>query len=459
MFKCYICDAVIKFIVGPLYPRYYLGFFANSAGSNDTNVSILLITSETHQVEYSIEAPGIGLHHNGTLTAGAEVVLNLSIGVQVSSHHDQDKGIYLTTSSRNVTVIGQCLRRASSDSFYVLPTMELDDAYVYYGISVPRAIIHSSPINSSILIVGIENNTIMRLTVTQYVTIGVGDTIVRLIPGIQYSYVINRLQTIFIGSLEDLSGTKIATDRPVSVFSGHQCANVPSNVTYCSYLIEQMPPTAMWGKVYYVAPLVNKISYTIKILAAYPSTNVNMYCNNVMESFTLNEGEFVSKVPMNDYCAIYSNKVVLVVQFAHGGSEDLHDYGDPMMTLVPATNDYLNKFDFSTIRNPLRAGYNHHVNLIVMEQYYQPNLIQVVAGGVERSLDIQQWVPILVNNFAEAYVTQLRIPEGITQITHTDAAAQMMAIVYGFTTSDGYGHIGGIRSNNGRNQTFTPEGY
>ena len=447
----------MQFIVGPLYPKYYLGFFSNYPGRNDTNISILLITSETHQVEYSIESPGIGLYHNGTLTAGVEVVLNLSINVQVSSHHDQDKGIYLTTSSKNVTVIGQSLIvSASGDSFYVLPTMELDDAYVYYGISVP---IVSISVNSSILIVGTENNTIMRLTVTQYVTIGVGDTIVRLIPGIQYSFVINRLQTIFIGSPEDLSGTKIATDRPVSVFSGHQCANVPSNVTYCSYLIEQMPPTAMWGKIFFVAPLVNKISYTIKILAAYPSTNVNIYCNNVMESYTINEGEFVSKVPMNEYCAIYSDKVVLVVQFAHGGSEDLHDYGDPMMTLVPATNEYLNKFDFSTIRIPTQTDYNHHVNLIVMEQYYQPNLIHMVAGGVERSLDTQQWVPILVNNFAEAYVTQLRIPEGITQITHTDAAAQMMAIVYGFTTHDGYGHIGGIHSSNDRNQTSTPEGH
>ena len=433
------------FYVGSV-THYYLGLFANHRGGGFVrNISILLMASVTNQVQYSIEVPNVGYYHHGTLLAGSEITLSLPSSIEVSSHHDQDKGIYLTTSSDNVTVIGQSLISVSGDSFLAFPTVELDDDYVYYGISAPKSVVHSESINSSILIVGTENNTIMRLTVTQYVTIGVGDTIVRLIPGTQYSFVINRLQTIFIGSPEDLSGTKIATDKPVSVFSGHQCANVPSNVTYCSYLIEQMPPTAMWGKVYFVAPLVNRTSYTIKVLAAYHSTTLNMYCNNTLQSYIINEGEFFNKTShMNDYCAIYSNKEVLVVQFGHGGSEDLN-YGNPMMTLVPATNQYLNEFYISTIRNPVASGYNHFFNIVVMRQYYQPNMIYLVVGGVNKSLT-QQWVPIQVNNYNAAYATQVRIPEGITQIIHTDATAQMTAIVYGFTMRNGYGHMGGIRS-------------
>ena len=433
------------FYVGSV-THYYLGFFANHRGGGFVrNISILLMASVTNQVQYSIEVPNVGYYHHGTILAGSEVTLSLPSSIEVSSHHDQDKGIYLTTSRDNVTVIGQSLIGDTSDSFLAFPTMELDDAYVYYGISAPKAVVHSESINSSILIVGTENNTVMRLTVTQYVTIGVGDTDVRLIPGVQYSFVINRLQTIFIGSTEDLSGTKIATDKPVSVFSGHQCANIPSNVRYCSYLIEQIPPTAMWGKVYFVAPLVNRTSYTIKVLAAYHSTTVNMYCNNTFQSYTINEGEFFNKAShMNVYCAIYSNKDVLVVQFGHGGGEDLN-YGNPMMTLVPATNQYLNKFYISTIHNPVASGYNHFLNIVVMGQYYQPSMIYLVVGGVNKSLT-QQWVPIQVNNINEAYATQVRIPEGITQIIHADAAAQMTAIVYGFTIHNGYGHMGGIRS-------------
>ena len=432
------------FIAGPV-THYYLGFFTNYASGNASKkISVLLTTTEEYPVSYYIEAPGVGYYHSGNVSAGNEVILNLSSSVEVSSQDEQNKGIYITINSDNVNVIGQNLESHTTDSFFALPIIELDDVYVYYGVSVPSGHDHSA-----ILIVGTENNTMMNLTTTQSVSISVGNTVTYLITGRQYSFVVNRLQTLYIESTNDLTGTKIVTDRPVSVFSGHECANVPSNVAACSHLIEQFPSTALWGKVYYTVPLAGKRSYTIKVLAAYNSTTINTYCNNTMESYSLNEGQFINKISqMNKYCAIYSNKKVLVSQLSHGGNEDL-DYGDPMMTLVPHTNQYSNQFDFSTIRDPSQPDYNHYVNIIVMAQYYQPNLIYLIAGGVNRSLATQQWVPIRVNSITEAYATHVAIPEGINHIVHTNPAAQMTVIVYGFKRHDGYGHNGGIHNHTG----------
>ena len=453
----YVCTIhAHTFVVGPMYD-YYLGFFENLDTTNGI-ISVLIKTSDVQPVEYSIEALGVGYYQNGTISVGDEVILNLPSSVQVSSYNDQDKGIYLTASSDKVTVIGQYLRRGSSDSYFALPIIKLDSAkYVYYGISVPRTVVHSQHLDSSILIVGTENNTILKLTTMQSVSTSVGNTVTYVIPGREYSFVINRLQTFYIGSVEDLSGTKIVTNTPVSVFSGHRCANVPWNVGYCSHLIEQIPPTALWGNIYYTAPLAGKRSFTFKVIAANDNTVVNIYCNNTMELYVINEGGFVNKTSqLQEYCAIYSSKEVLVVQFSHGGSEDIDNYGDPMMTLVPATNQYLNKFDFSTIRNPLGSGYNHYVNIIVMEQYYQPNMIYLISGGVTRSLVTEQWVPILVNNSAKAHAAQINISEGVTQVFHTNTLAQMMTIVYGFARHDGYGHIGGIDISEGYKIVIRP---
>ena len=406
----------------------------------------MLTTTETSEVQYFIEAPGVGYHHNGTVSASNEVILYLPKSIEVRSHNQQNKGIYLTASSKKVTVIGQALDIASSDSFLALPITILDNAvYVYYGISVTKTVAFNSPHYSSVLIVGTENNTIMKLTVTQSIDISVCNTTTNLIPNKVYAFVINRLQTFYIRSFEDLTGTKIATDKPVSVISGHGCGNVHQNFGFCSHSIEQIPPTTLWGKVYYTAPLASKRLYTIKMLAAHNFTTVNIYCNNAMELYTINEGKFVYKtLQKQEYCAIYSNKKILVARFSHGVTE-YNNNGDPMMIIVPAINQYLNRFDFSTIRNPLESRYNHYINIIVMAQYFQPNMMYLTEGGVNKSLVTQQWVPVQVNNITKAYATQVKILEGITEIFHSNPAARLMVIVYGFTRYNGYGHIGGKR--------------
>ena len=397
------------------------------------------MTTDSQPVSYYIQAPGIGFHHNGTVTADNEAIVSFPSTAEVTSHIDQNKGIYLKTSSSSVTVIGQNIWSSSHDTFLAQPTVKLSvSKYVYYGISVPRTTAHTELRHSSVLLVGTEDNTTMTLTVTQSVTLGAGATTTDLTPGRQYSFVINRLQTVYIESLEDLTGTKVVTDKPISVFSGHECANVPHDIHHCDYLVEQIPPTILWGQIYYTAPLANRQSYTIKILAAHDSTNITVNCGNLFESYVINEREFFNKILASQkYCAINSNKIILVVQLGHGGG-----FGDPMMTLVPAISQYDHKFKFSTLRN---ADHDHYVNIVVIAQYYQPDIIYLTEGKMSRSLNTQQWTSITVNNVIEAYITQVKITEGVVEIIHSNSAALMTTIVYGFGTSYlGYGHPGGL---------------
>ena len=418
--------------------EYYLGFFKNHDGGNP---SIIIATTELQPVFYFIEIPGIGYHYNGTVTANNEDIVDLPSSVEVLSHYDQNKGIYLKTSSDRATVIGKNVKKGTSDFFFGLPSASLCvPQYIYYGMSVPKLRL-SRNFYSSVLIVGTEDNTVMNLTVTQPVTIRVDNTNTNLIPGRQYSFVIKRLQTVYIGSLEDLTGTKTVTNKPVSVFSGHQLDNNGED-----YLIEQIPPVSEWGKVFYVSPMSTRRSYAVKVIAAYDSTNVTFYCNSSIFSHIVNEANFIDKnFTLQEYCAIYSNKEVLVAQFTHDQS-DGYGRGDPMMTLVPATIHYSNKFRFSTIQ---RSGYNHFVNIIVLAQYYQPDKIYLISGGVNKSLDTQKWVPVKVNNVIEAYATIATVSDGFGEILYASTSALLTTIVYGFADGEGYGHPGGLSYSSG----------
>ena len=414
----------------------------------ENQVSIVLTNTELHTVSFYIEAPGVGEYYNGTLATKNVTIVNLNDNVIVTSHVEQDKGIYLTTDSNRVTVIGQTLDYTTSDTFLALPLINFCVIeHIYYGISVDRTTYGFITLTSIVLIVGTENNTTMKLTVPQSVKISVGNITIALCPGREYSFIINRLQTIFIESLDDLTGTKVTTNNQVSVFSGHQSANIPASTGNLDHLIEQIPPTKVWGTTHYTVPLATRASYTIKVLAAYNSTNVTIYCNDTVEHFAINEGEFIIKTLMlQEYCAIYSDRKVLLVQFSHGYKDDLVN-GDPMMTLVPATVQYLDRLDFSTISSS--ENYSHYVNIIVMAQYYQPSMIYLRSGGVNMSLESQEWVPIVVNNITEAYAARVNVQEGLVQLVHANPTGLLTAIAYGFSLLTGYGHPGGLKVTTG----------
>jgi len=146
-----------------------------------------------------------------------------------------------------------------------------------------------------------------------------------------------------------------------------------------------------------------------------------------------------------EYCVIQSSKELLVCQFSHGHDNN----GDSMVIWLPATIHHSNEFSFTTIRNPQRSSYKHFVNIIVLAQYYQPDMIYLIAGQVNKSLDTQEWVPVKVNNVIEAYATKVTITEGVVEIIHTNTSALMTTIVYGFAEYEGYGHPGGISHQSG----------
>ena len=281
----------------------------------------------------------------------------------------------------------------------------------------------------------------MKLTVIQQVTINMNSNTTNLVPGRQYLLYINRLQTILLKSFYDLSSSEIITNYPVSVFSGHECGNVPLHIGDCDHLVEQIPPATEWGTVFYVTPLATRRSYTV---AERNLTIVDVYCSNNKTSYTLGKHDFFTMTFLRKYCAIKANNRIMVVQFSHVSSDD-GVTGDSMMTLIPAAFQYSDDFYTTTMRNPSQR-YTHYINIIVLAQYYQPDMIFLISGGVNRSLDTLQWVPIVVNNVTEAYATQVTVSEGTTGVIHSSRGALMMTIVYGFASIDSYGHPGGFNS-------------
>ena len=62
----------------------------------------------------------------------------------------------------------------------------------------------------------------------------------------------------------DLTGTRVQASKPIAVFSGHQCADVPMRVPFCNYIVEQVPPVTSWGKHFILGQFAKRSSYTYR---------------------------------------------------------------------------------------------------------------------------------------------------------------------------------------------------
>ena len=431
--------------------EFYIGFIPNFRALP----IIVMLTNGEESATYSVEAPVTGFSQNKMIMANNQNVIRLPNSLTGLSFSDQfndeyKEGVYLQSNRKKITVIGSNIGM-NIETFFIIPTVDLClYEYTYFAVSVSTNVWS----DGSVVIVGTSNQTIVNITVPVafLIKISNSENWVSLESNRLYSYEIQRLQIVYIAALTtDLTGTKVTTNKPISLFSGHECAFVPFFAHNCDNLAEQIPPTELWGTVYYFAPLANRTSYTIKIIAAYDFTTVNINCNNNDRtcSFNINAGGHIIETFENqEFCRIFANNIVLVSQLSHGNETD--SQGDPMMTLIPAIDHYTNSITSSTFQRSTQVGsYNHYINIIVLASYYQPEMISITtAGGVSRSLDSQSWVPISSGNDTGAYATQVDIPHGVFELAHFNKSALMTVIVYGFEVSaitgftGGYGHPG-----------------
>ncbi|XP_065909619.1 uncharacterized protein [Dysidea avara] len=438
--------------------KFYLGYVPLFGSAP----SVMMITNEVEPVNYNIEAPVTGYYTNGTMVANSQnsVLLPQSLSAPSYSvpnpqNNASKEGIYLMTTSKKVSVIGQSSGDTVIDTFFALPTNDLCiNEYVYYAVSVGSELINNTAtFDGSVVIVGTENETTVTVTVPVSAFVKINNTSewLALMAGQIYSYKINRLQIMYVAAKIDLTGTKVVTSKPVSVFSGHECAWVANKeARFCDHLVEQMLPTELWGRVYYITPLETRDFYIAKIIAAYDFTHVQIECHTNISNYKIDAGEFVTVI-LNDsnFCTIYSNTKILVAQLSQSRHRQ-DQRGDPMMILIPPKAHYTNTITSSTLHHPNWQRYKNIINIVVVKEHYQPEKIFLTVGGIEQSLEAYTWIPIVRNDSIEAYATQIRlnISDGVLEVTHNNESALLTVVVYGFLVFirhkqfEGYGHPG-----------------
>jgi len=137
----------------------------------------------------------------------------------------------------------------------------------------------------------------------------------------------------------DLTGTQVHADRPVQVFGGHECTNVPLNVSACDHLEESMFPLETLAKEYVVVPPVQvpeedlDKAQIVRVIASEANTTLTFTPDQPVNKLLANAGDFVELTTTTAKFIVSADKRILVSQYMVGQNGGFGT-SDPAMLLA-----------------------------------------------------------------------------------------------------------------------------
>jgi hypothetical protein len=393
---------------------FWLAFPGNAAFAGRTLT--LLLTGQTSTTG-QVTIPGMGFTAGFAINPGQVTSVPLPSSAELTALDGvESKGVHITAGA-DVSVHGLSHSAASSGVYLGLPTDILGTNYLALGYK------NTDVVNGSqFVLVAPQDDT----TVTIVPRSRAGARL----PGVAYTVTLQQGQTYQLRSTEsmpaDLSGSTITSNRPIAVFGGHACANIPSQTTtFCDYIVEQLPPATTWGKQFMTVPMASRSGGdTFRFLASRNGTQVNVNGSLVA---TLNRGD-LHQMSLSTMAHVTSNEPILVAQYANGTSHD-RAAGDPSMMLIPPYEQFLASY---TVTTPSLDFPVNYINLVA------PNAAvgQITLDG--NTVPASAFVAIGSSGFSGASLT-------MTLGAHRLASPLPFGtFVYGFGTSNGYSYLGGM---------------
>ena len=394
--------------------EFYLMFNDNSSTPNSLTLS-LLISSPTASLG-KVEIPGLGFSADFAVAPGQFANVILPDAAEITSQNlIENKGIHVTATNE-IAVYGLNERRFVTEGYLGIPVSVLGTEYII--MSYPST---SANFGRGLFgFVATEDSTTVMFTLSTDV-----DT---FYAGIPYSIMLHAGQSYQLKTTttnSDLTGSMIESDKPISVFGGHRCADIPINEEFCNHLIEQLPAVSAWGKTYFTSSLATRLSGDLfRVLGAEDDTRI--YVND-MAVDTLDRGEFYeTSLPSDSFNKINSDKAIYVAQFSKGTSTD-GVTGDPFMMNVPPFENFSGNsiftipyFEFDEI---------NYVNIITPS--YGVGAIRLNGDTIPSdSFEMISGTPYAGVRLAIAQEAHVLESDGIP----------FGAIVYGYDDFDSYGY-------------------
>ncbi|XP_072021688.1 IgGFc-binding protein-like [Amphiura filiformis] len=360
----------------------------------------------------TVSVPGIGYFHSTNVTQNQSATIDLPVeaGITDSYSVKETNKTVIVVATDNIVIHGYYVGDLSLDGWFILPTTSLGTDYITAGYNTSFYSNYSEFVVTAIeehTTVYIKGQIEVSMTLHQYES---------------YQFVSDH------ANLTDVTGVSINTDKPVSVLSGHQCANVPVNLDGCDYLMEHLPPLTLLGHHYILAPFLGRTSgFIYRVVSASPgTTNVSLSGENIsLSSGEFYEGDFEMS---DEVLIIMADKPVMIVQYAKGFDSD--SVGDPFMVVIPSTEKFSRDVTFpsETLNDQQQQ---HYISIIT------PECDSITLFNLD-GLPLNN-TNLLQTSDGEFCILRSSVNSGFHSVTHPSAS--FLVLVYGFGFYQSYGFV------------------
>ena len=413
-----------------LTPQLIIGTFASNASYLvETEAGVI----QTGVLYFYIPAT-VTFNTTDTLVAGSE-------------YTDREKGIHVqATGTESIFVLVTTRNPQGFGDYLAYPcqNFEMND-YVYYAVSTTST---SKGFRSQVVLVACEDDTEVIITPTETVNLprdaqNSNSSLIDILAGNNHTVTINQMQTLLIAtSGADLTGSKIVSNKPLTVISGHECGNVPESLNFCEQLAVQVPPTSTWGSEFLLAPFTGRTSGQYhKIVASSNGTTVVYKCgrSSTLGTVLANPGQsFLFRTDLTDYCYLFTSKPMLVVQMATGGSVD--NLGDPVMAIVPPIPQYVSSASFVSLQTVTFD--THAISVTVAKEHFRP--LDILFDGMPLNCI---WNEIMdLNDCVVGFGCNMNVTAGSHTVSHHAEGGLLSVMAYGFGSNplQGYAYTAGM---------------
>jgi outer membrane autotransporter protein len=263
---------------------------------------------------------GAGFSESFDLGTAGFSVISIPVGNELGNASTENKGFKVESSS---AISGYYLSRrsASTDMTYLIDGSRLGTSYFTLGYQNLSA--------DQISVQATVDNTVVTFTPK-----GAPAFDITLNAGQTYMYTANT----------NLTGSRVTSNNPIAVFSGNRCTNIPTGVSACDHIVEQMPPTDALSSSYLLAqtPRTGTLGNVFRAVATDDATELRV---NGTVVATLNTGEFFEGRVAGGI-TVDGSKPILVGQYLIGQGQ-AGSNTDPAMTIVPGADQWLSSYVFA----------------------------------------------------------------------------------------------------------------